>query len=165
MEIIGFIICILLLASPFIAFEIYKRKIKIFNKGVMSFKESLDLTNLPIVTFTSGDKKYNFLLDTGASGSVINKDTLKDITYNSTGDTTDIFGMEGNAQTAEIVEIWLTYKDKSFKEQFQAADLSKAFDLLKKEYGVNIHGILGSLFFKKFKYILDFSELIAYSTI
>ena len=62
MEIIGFIICILLLASPFIAFEIYKRKIKIFNKGVMSFKESLDLTNLPIVTFTSGDKKYNFLL-------------------------------------------------------------------------------------------------------
>ena len=41
-------------------------------KESMSFREAIDLVGLPIVTFYQGDRKYNFLLDTGANLSVIN---------------------------------------------------------------------------------------------
>ena len=45
----------------------------------MSFREALDLVGLPIVTFYQGDKKLNFLLDTGANLSVINKAALESV--------------------------------------------------------------------------------------
>ena len=54
------------------------------------------------------------------------------------------------------------YKDQKFEEEFSITDLDGAFDIIKKENGVQIHGILGSKFFEKYKYILDFKELIAY---
>ena len=38
----------------------------------MSFKESMDLVELPIITFYNNGKKLNFLLDTGANNSIIN---------------------------------------------------------------------------------------------
>ena len=43
------------------------------------------------------------------------------------------------------------------------SDLDKPFNNIKKESGVTIHGILGNNFFKKYKYVLDFDKLIAYS--
>ena len=41
--------------------------------------------------------------------------------------------------------------------------MSDAFGHIKKDTGVTVHGIIGSLFFNEFKYVLDFDELIAYS--
>ena len=41
--------------------------------GKISFRESMDLVQLPIVTFMNNGKKLNFLLDTGASYSSINE--------------------------------------------------------------------------------------------
>ena len=59
---------------------------------------------------------------------------------------------------------WLTvsYRNQKFHEEFSAADLNKAFNAVKQETGVQIHGILGSRFFEKYQYVLDFKELAAY---
>ena len=42
----------------------------------MSFRESLDLTDLPIITFRQGKEKINLILDTGSSKSVIIPEVL-----------------------------------------------------------------------------------------
>ena len=39
----------------------------------MSFQNSMDLAELPVVTFRQGDKKINFLLDTGSNNCIIDK--------------------------------------------------------------------------------------------
>lgn len=39
----------------------------------MSFRETMDLTGLPIVTFRQGENKINFILDTGAAASLVDK--------------------------------------------------------------------------------------------
>ena len=49
----------------------------------MSFRETMDLCELPIVTFMNNGKKLNFLLDTGASKSVIHSGALEGLTYKS----------------------------------------------------------------------------------
>jgi hypothetical protein len=41
--------------------------------------------------------------------------------------------------------------------------MKEAFGHMKQDTGVTLHGIIGSKFFNKFKYVLDFDELIAYS--
>ena len=49
------------------------------NDRKMSFKESMDLAEMPVVTFYQGDKKFNFLLDTGSNYSHISKEAAKSI--------------------------------------------------------------------------------------
>lgn len=139
--------------------------VKYYNNSieVMSFRETMDLVGLPIVTFRNNNKKFNFLLDTGASTSVINKSVLPNIKYIDTKMGGTVFGMEGNQVEAPLVYIELTYKERQYNDTFQCVDMTTAFDSVKQEYGVTIHGILSSQFFEKYKYILNFKDLIAYS--
>ena len=137
----------------------------IFNKkgSEMSFGEALDLTGLPIVTFTQGENKLNFLLDTGANKSVINSDHLRALRHTPTGEKCAVFGMEGNSVETYFTTIPFTYKNKSYTEEFQVVDLSSAIAQVKAESGVNFIGIIGNSFLQKYKYVLDFDENKAYT--
>lgn len=129
----------------------------------MSFRETMDLVGLPIVTFRNGDKKFNFLLDTGASDSVINSSVLPELECTILKDKTYMYGMEGNTVESDLVFITLYYKEKQYNDTFRAINMDAAFGQLKHDFGVNVHGILSSSFFERYKYVLDFKDLIAYS--
>ena len=129
----------------------------------MSFQNSMDLAELPVVTFRQGDKKINFLLDTGSNNCVIDSNILKSIDHKMLDVETNILGLEGNAQKTGVCTIKMSYKDKEYEYPYVIQDMSAAFDSIKKETGVTVNGMLGSKFFNEFKYVLDFEELIAYS--
>lgn len=131
--------------------------------NAMSFQNSMDLAELPVVTFRQGDKKINFLLDTGSNNCVIDSNILKNIDHKMLNIETNILGIEGNAQKTGVCTIKMTYKDKEYEYPYIIQDMSAAFDSIKKETGVTVNGMLGSKFFNEFKYVLDFDELIAYS--
>ena len=132
-------------------------------KNRISFKESMDLVDLPIITFYSNDTKINFLLDTGSDSSYINKSMLENLKYTKTNKKNYVIGIEGNSVESFTCNIDILYKDKIFTEEFSICDLDRAFTTVKQETGVQIHGILGSKFFKKYRYIIDFNELMAYT--
>lgn len=131
--------------------------------NAMFFQNSMDLAELPVVTFRQGDKKINFLLDTGSNNCVIDSNILKNIDHKMLNIETNILGIEGNAQKTGVCTIKMTYKDKEYEYPYVIQDMSAAFDSIKKETGVTVNGMLGSKFFNEFKYVLDFDELIAYS--
>lgn len=134
------------------------------NYDKVSFKEALDLCDLPVITFINNGIKLNFLLDTGANKSVISCDAFKlPIEYNKSDKSGTIFGMEGNAREVSYINMDISYKNKVFNDTFQVLDMSAAFDRIKKNDGVTLHGVLSHNFFQKYKYVLDFDELIAYS--
>ena len=132
------------------------------NKSKISFKESMDLTELPVVTFYNGDKKLNFLLDTGSNASHINSSIIHLLDHTKTDQKIDIIGMEGTKVSNDICQMTVHYRNQKFEEDFIISDLNDAFNIIKQEDGVQIHGILGSKFFEKYKYVLDFSKLVAY---
>ena len=74
-----------------------------------------------------------------------------------------MFGVDGVKRDVTYASINLTYKSRNYSEDFQVLDIQNAIDQVKSESGVNMIGILGSEFFRKYKYILDFNELVAYS--
>lgn len=134
--------------------------------GKISFRESMDLVELPIVTFHNNGKKLNFLLDTGASYSSINKDALPGLIYTETEETGYGMGIEGIVKEDNgYVLMDIKYRDQSYEENFQVLDLSQAFGVIKQDFGINLHGILSSTFFQKYRYVLDFDELVAYSVV
>ena len=139
-------------------------KILNIHPNAMSFKNSIDLAELPVVTFYQGERKINFLLDTGSNNCIINSSYLKKLNYAMLNLENTVTGIEGNGQKANgVCSFKMSYKDKTYEYAFVIQDMSAVFNSIKKETGVTIHGILGSKFFNDFKYILDFKELIAYS--
>lgn len=140
--------------------HLHKNKEK--EKTKISFKEGLDLTELPIVTFYQGNKKLHFLLDTGSNISYINKDVLKEIEATDLKSASNTFGVEGNGIETRHYNIEIGYKDNKFVEEFGAVNLNAAFSTIEADSGIKLHGIIGNRFFEKYKYILDFKELTAY---
>lgn len=132
-------------------------------KTSMSFREGLNLTGFPIVTFTNNDKVFTFLLDTGSNVSLINKSVLGSMSFENAASEIDLVGLDGIERTGKIITTYLSYDNISYRACFVVTDLSPTFSQIKKEHGVTLHGILGSDFFKAYEYILDFEKLIAYS--
>ncbi len=139
---------------------------KLFNtnpKEAISFKQGFDLTELPCITLYQGDKKFNFLLDTGSNDSIIDSNILGNIEHTVSDRKTSLFGLEGTKRVVESCKIKLEYKSKSYEFDYLISNMKEAFSHIKAESGVTLHGIIGSRFFNKYKYVLDFDELIAYS--
>lgn len=132
------------------------------NKPVMSFRETLDLTGLPIVTFKQGKERLNFILDTGASKSLIDSNALSNIEYEELADTSVSYGIDGITHETPYVGIILNYNNKEYHEAFKVMDMSVSFGALKRDYGVNVHGLLSSAFFEQYSYVLDFANMITY---
>ena len=131
----------------------------------ISFKESLDLTDLPVITFIYGPEKLHFLLDSGANKSVLDERVFNTLNIPLKENATSIpmYGIEGTPTETKICSMTISYKEQDFTSDFCVMDLSAAFDNVKKESGITIHGILGNSFFTKYKYVLDFDKLVAYN--
>lgn len=129
----------------------------------LSFKAGFDLTDLPVITLYQGDKKFNFLLDTGSTDSIIDSNILKEIDYKVKNTVSNLFGIEGQPKQVKSCKITLYFGNKGYTYDYLINDMSQAFGQIKDNTGVNLHGIIGSKFFNKFRYVLDFAELIAYS--
>ena len=130
--------------------------------GKISFRETMDLVDLPIITFKNNGKKFNFLLDTGANFSTLNHSNLKDLSYLDLDDVGTYSGVDGIESESSFVMMDVSYNDKVYTDMFQVIDLDAAFDSIKAESGITLHGILGNSFFQKYKYVLNFDELVAY---
>lgn len=152
------IVAVVIIALIINAIEDIKR----VNRTRMSFKESLDLAEVPIVTFVCTGRKLNFLLDTGSSNSLINKSLCKDLQVEACDFKTDVIGIEGNKMPLDFCKLTLEYKGQHFENKFALGELDATFASVKQATGVQLHGILGSDFFQNYGYILDFSELAAY---
>lgn len=157
-EIIGVLMIVLVIAVIINIIEENKRR----RNSKISFRESMELVELPVVTFYNGSKKLNFLLDTGSNKSIINKAILSELNHEMLDEKESTFGMEGNNVETEICSMTVYYRKNKFNEVFSVIDMSAAFDMVKQESGVQIHGILGSKFFEKYKYVLDYNDLSAY---
>lgn len=131
-------------------------------KACIDFSAGFNLTELPIVTFTQGDKKLNFLLDTGSNKSLINSSVIESIHYIPLKSETKMFGVDGNYTKVELAVISIFYNGEEYANDFMISDLDKPFSNIKRESGVTIHGILGNNFFTRNKSILNFEEMKAY---
>ena len=134
------------------------------NRHKISFKEALDLTELPVVTFIGKGKKLNFLIDTGANNSILNESVVKSMKLECKefdGVETNTAG--GNINLNQVVSLVIKFDDtRMYDECFLVANMDEAFNSVKAETGVTIHGILGSNFFAKYKYIIDYDSLALY---
>jgi predicted aspartyl protease len=135
------------------------------NKSFLSFSFSQGFVspNIPIATFYQGDKELHFIVDTGSDNNVINRDTLNDIKYEMIEHNGTLAGVGGVYQV-EACKIQFQLEDEEFTAKFLISDnLKEAFDAIRKEHAICIHGMLGSRFLMENNIILDFNSMTAYN--
>ena len=132
-------------------------------KTQISFKESMDLTELPIITLRHKNVKLNFLLDTGSNDSFISSSAFDMLGVEGTDYSTGIAGHEGViALVSKKININLRYKKYKYAaELIVSPTLDESFAALREHNGIQIHGLLGTRFLEEHQYILDFAELVA----
>lgn len=141
--------------------------LKLFNiyPNIISFKEVFDLIGFPIITFTQGGRKFHFLFDTGTNHNIIDSNVLKYLEYEKVkqeGQVT-LSGMDGIKHDVELCNITLYYKDQAYPFIYLSKDLKETFALFKKDFGIQLSGMIGTEFFAQYQYVIDFKDFIAYS--
>ena len=135
-------------------------------KTKISFKESLDLVELPVITFMNNNKKLNLLIDSGSDISYLCSKVISELNLTSEEEKVElniITGIKSVDSICNKVKLNLSFKDNNFEEEFIILpELDQQFDNIKKENGVNIDGVLGNSFLSKYKYIIDYKDLSVY---
>ena len=129
-------------------------------------KETITKEGIPIVTLKNGEKEFNFILDTGSTISHIDstiKDSLSDV-EEIKGDNLAVTTANGSVEgNNSWIRVPLNYKKQNFIEDFIPLDLHDSFEDIKEETGIQLHGILGGTFLRKYRYVLDYDDLVAYT--
>lgn len=160
-EIFIIIAVIVILAIIINGVEDYSR-----DREAMSFREAMDLAELPVVTFYQGKEKFNFLLDTGSNHSHISVEAAERIKGTPMVGSENVQGVGGAIVIDRAINATIEYKSKSYEVSLLVGEhLTDTFRTIKETTGVQVHGIIGSGFLSDNRYILDFDELIAYSKV
>lgn len=160
--VLNLIICFLIVVMVDLLigqFRLWRNK-----RNGFSLKEGMDLLEVPVITMKNGDKEFNFLLDTGSNKSHFNSrilDSLVEYEVLKDDDSTVATG-GGTVNGGGWIRMPLQYKKQSFTEDFLLLDLQESFESVYEESGVQIHGILGCDFFRKYGFIFDFDDLVFY---
>lgn len=133
-------------------------------KGVaISFKDSLHQLGIPVVTFTNNGVKLNLLLDTGSDASFIRREILENLDVKSIyNDVAPVSTGGGEICSEGVATLDVSYEGTAFENEFEIANITQIWDRLAEEAGIDIHGILGSEFLKKYGYMIDFKNFVAY---
>lgn len=127
-------------------------------------------TNYPIIQLKIRDTEQYFLLDTGANVNIIATDALS--SFMSEKDTikivgeSNVLGVSGEQlESQSVIEEKIIIDDEEFVEEFRIIKWEEARKHISDLSGLNIIGILGSDFFTKNKWLIDFSNLVIWKRI
>ena len=136
------------------------------NYKKISFKETMDLLNIPIITFTCNKKKLHFLFDSGSSYSHISPEAISYVGKKSenVGKNIQTIGAGGTLNNNKHCLLKLNYNGEVYDSDFIVTEqLAQQLESIKKDFNIEIHGLLGGDFLSKYDYVMDFKEFVVYS--
>lgn len=149
LQLIGILISAVILGVVLNTVDVYKKvkKIPFTTCGT---------NKTPIIKVNQGNTIFNFIIDTGSSISAIDKKYIPDLLALKLNKTTEVIGIEGNPEKVSFYEIDFECNNHLYTHNVIAKSFGNAFDPFLQEYNIVIHGMLGSDFFTKYKFIVDF---------
>jgi len=158
---IGIILVVVVLGSIFY-FDVWPKCKEDYLYKIDFFK-NYKKCGLPVITLTCNRKRYNFLIDTGSSCNLLNIEDFKDV-KNKTKSKFGLLVAGGEVDTGGSFDtsLLLRHKLSKFTVDFSAVDLSAAFNQIKNKDGVKLHGILGNKFFAKYRWSVDFNQMVVW---
>jgi predicted aspartyl protease len=134
------------------------------NGDKLEFNNDYNNHKIPVIKLCFEGEKYNFLIDTGADVNLLNKSVFNEITKGNVETLTN--GMIQTASSevkSEKADLSFKYINKQFTENFVLFDLDVAFKNMLIDRNIQLHGVLGSEFFKKHRWSVDFDNMVIWT--
>lgn len=169
---ISFLLLILLVSATFLlsSYSVYctfnqRKREWIYNT---SFREEMKQSRLPLVKFTIAGKPCYFVIDSGSTNNVLNKEYFDSVPldayhYVSKSDHSVIGLGSKDSKAEETIKVGLSLSDKSGKydiTEFIVADINAPISSIAKTVTFDVAGILGVSFLKRYGWVLDFNNQI-----
>lgn len=114
---------------------------------------------LPIIEASLNGKPAHFILDSGATFSVLNLKDKDAFGFDSEeDDENEAVGYGGQAAFEKAKYVEVSIGGVKLTGDFNAQDLSKIVGVIKSNEGVTVNGIIGVNFFTSYGFILDFKN-------
>lgn len=117
---------------------------------------------LPYVTITNGDKTMNMLVDSGSNMSYLDSRYVECFKMKDLNKTSNTIGAGNSTLNTHHYVISFQYNGRIYKDVVGVVDLQHAFNSIKEESGVEIHGILGCQFFRYYHFVIDYDRQMFY---
>lgn len=140
-----------------------KSQVDFDNKYKSSFSKYFHNLKVPVIKLKIGGELRYFLVDSGAETNILDKNILEKLPkkcYTKLADTSDITSVIpiDPVETSKI-SAELTYKNEVYSDvEFDIVDLTNVINLVKSKSKIQVVGILGSEFFSKYKWLIDFNN-------
>lgn len=128
-----------------------------------SLSTCLSAVGLPLLIVKAQAKNLCFLLDTGSNINVLDRRVAEFFQLSGGLTKQRQFGIDGELQTSEVVELAFSLEEQNYKADFSVLDLSSAFGKVEEESGIQIHGLLGCSFMEQQKWVIDFEKLCLFT--
>ena len=131
---------------------------------ILEFSDVYHTHKLPVVKLSFNNQKYNILIDTGADINILNKSVF-DAIYGGTISTlhNGLITTAGSDVVSEKAELSFKYINKVFTEEFVLLNLDKNFQSILEDKNMQLHGVLGSNFFEKHRWSVDFDNMVIWT--
>lgn len=127
--------------------------------NIISIRDGLCKTWLPLVEAKIQDLHVCFIIDTGSTHSMLDK-SLESIfkdNINYVGENS-MHGIEGNKVSTKQGILNIIINDKEYELDFCFMQLGEAFASIKSSSGIEIHGILGNNFLIANEWVIDYGK-------
>jgi hypothetical protein len=130
---------------------------------VFSFEDTMGIHKVPVVSFEHDGQIVNFIIDSGASHSILNISSIDtfdgELLENAGG---KVYGIDGNSVNTRLAKVEITKNGHAFQDVFQILAVP-GIDKMNAQNGVEVHGILGSTFLKRYQFVINYKYLKAYT--
>ena len=128
-------------------------------KENITIKGVLNDVHLPIIEVEVQNMHLHFILDTGSTNCILDERVIIPLEdhINYAGKY-ELQGIEGNAIPSLQGILSFVCCGKVYQQTFCFMSLKKPFEAIKRDSGIEVHGILGTDFLMANKWIIDFKE-------
>lgn len=171
--IVGFVIwCVIVLGIIGTAlYQIVISVKKVINKDfkycINIHKEGFDKLKVPLIKMRIKNKYKYFLVDSGATHNVLSKESFKNISKKEDEvkivDNLAILGISGGDEnkTMPVIEEVISIGRDKFTQNFIVSENWEATKkYISDNCGIEVIGLLGSEFFQKARWVIDFDNLV-----
>ena len=129
----------------------------VFEDGKAKF---ISVNKIPVIEGKLNGKKAFFVIDTGASISVLDEKQGKEYGFESSAldENTNLSGYGGNTYMKEAIYENVMVGGVDFNGEYYSQDLSNIVRAIRENEGIKISGIIGCNILKSKKAVIDLEE-------
>lgn len=120
--------------------------------------EFISLKGIPVVKGKLNNKETYFIIDSGASVSVLNEKEKDKFGFSTSESDIEAAGYGGTANFMDVFGAEIEIGGVKFITDFKAQDLTAIVNIVSKSQGVEISGIIGSDIMHKNDFVINYSE-------